>query len=231
MFNEIGDTIKPYGVEKPLWIFVGGSVTKTTSARDVSDIGEILQFFDGFLKDRAAAVARIELIRTGNHGLLSGTRDIFHNRLTRLFHGPAGERTADQVYDDALSMIFNAPNGGALHVAQLKGKDADGEIELRVGDNEAFGVVNVGDAPKVVAQAAAHGVNTGGELDFKGSLFQGINKPESTVNVLVGAKKFSEGWSSWRVSTMGLMNVGKSEGSQIIQLFGQVCDYWATEAR
>src|SRR5205085_386045 len=34
-------------------------------------------------------------------------------------------------------------------------------------------------------------------------------------------KKFSEGWNSWRVSTMGLMNVGQSEGSQIIQLFGR----------
>ncbi|MEK7384273.1 MAG: DEAD/DEAH box helicase, partial [Elusimicrobiota bacterium] len=28
-------------------------------------------------------------------------------------------------------------------------------------------------------------------------------------------------WSSWRVSTMGLMNVGKGEGAQIIQLFGR----------
>jgi len=39
--------------------------------------------------------------------------------------------------------------------------------------------------------------------------------------LLIGSKKFSEGWSSWRVSSMGLMNVGKSEGSQIIQLFGR----------
>lgn len=30
-----------------------------------------------------------------------------------------------------------------------------------------------------------------------------------------------EGWNSWRVSTMGLMNVGQTEGSQIIQLFGR----------
>lgn len=38
---------------------------------------------------------------------------------------------------------------------------------------------------------------------------------------LNGSKKFTEGWSSWRVSTMGLMNVGKGEGAQIIQLFGR----------
>ncbi|MCZ8168258.1 hypothetical protein [Flavobacterium sp.] len=38
---------------------------------------------------------------------------------------------------------------------------------------------------------------------------------------VIGSKKFTEGWSSWRVSSMGLMNIGKSEGSQIIQLFGR----------
>ena len=38
---------------------------------------------------------------------------------------------------------------------------------------------------------------------------------------VIGSKKFSEGWSSWRVSAMGLMNVGRSEGSEIIQLFGR----------
>ena len=39
--------------------------------------------------------------------------------------------------------------------------------------------------------------------------------------MLIGSKEFTEGWNSWRVSTMGPMNVGKSEGSAIIQLFGR----------
>ncbi len=57
--------------------------------------------------------------------------------------------------------------------------------------------------------------------EFSGSLFQSLNEPSSRVNLLIGSKKFTEGWSSWRVSTMGLMNVGKGEGAQIIQLFGR----------
>jgi hypothetical protein len=60
-----------------------------------------------------------------------------------------------------------------------------------------------------------------GERDFAGSLFHEINKSHSTINLLIGSKKFTEGWNSWRVSTMGLMNVGSTEGSQIIQLFGR----------
>lgn len=39
--------------------------------------------------------------------------------------------------------------------------------------------------------------------------------------MLIGSRKFTEGWSSWRVSTMGLLNMGQGEGSQIIQLFGR----------
>jgi hypothetical protein len=58
-------------------------------------------------------------------------------------------------------------------------------------------------------------------MEFSGSLFAEIRQPGGGIRILAGAKKFSEGWSSWRVSAMGLMNVGKKEGSEIIQLFGR----------
>ncbi len=53
------------------------------------------------------------------------------------------------------------------------------------------------------------------------SLFDRINRADSPINLLVGAKKFIEGWLSWRVSSMGLLRIGKGEGSQVIQLFGR----------
>ena len=81
-------------------------------------------------------------------------------------------------------------------------------------------MINVGDDAKLVKLCEENGLDTG-DREFSGSLFHDINKPDSTVNVLIGSKKFTEGWNSWRVSTMGLMNVGKTEGSQIIQLFGR----------
>ena len=60
-----------------------------------------------------------------------------------------------------------------------------------------------------------------GDKEFSGSLFQDINSSDSSVNLLIGSRKFTEGWSSWRVSTMGLLNIGKKQGAQIIQLFGR----------
>jgi len=127
--------------------------------------------------------------------------------------------TPEQIYDDTLAMVFNAPGGGQLYVENLKG--AAGEIALRVGaENEPFGVVNVGEDAKLVKLCAQAGLATG-EREFSGSLFHQINRPDSPINILIGSRKFTEGWSSWRVSTMGLMNIGKGEGSQIIQLFGR----------
>src|SRR5690606_625878 len=108
--------------------------------------------------------------------------------------------------------------GANLYLDNLKG--ADGELGLRVGDSDYFGVINVGDE-KTLYQLAVNNQVLGSERDFSESLFKQINEDASTINLLIGSKKFSEGWSSWRVSSMGLMNVGKSEGSQIIQLFGR----------
>jgi hypothetical protein len=214
LYREQERAFRPFNIDKPLWIFVGGSVTKTLATRDASDIIEILIFLSRYVLDRAASIQRIE--RVLNQGLVTaGGKNLFAGRFTYL--NTAG-LSAAQVFDETLTTLFNAVGGGSLSVENLKG--VTGEIALRVGDNEPFGVINVGDDAKLVKLCEENGLQTG-EREFSGSLFREINKPHSTVNLLIGSKKFTEGWNSWRVSTMGLMNVGQTEGSQIIQLFGR----------
>ena len=195
---------------------MGGRVTATlATTKDASDIIEILLFLARFLGDRVGSIERINRILTQGLTTAQG-RNLFAGRFS--FLNSAG-MTAEQLYDDALATVFNAPGGGALHVDSLRG--AAGEIALCVGDNYAFGVISVGDAAKLSKLCGGHASLIVGEKDFGGSLFHDINKAHSTVNLLIGSKKFTEGWNSWRVSTMGLMNVGSTEGSQIIQLFGR----------
>ena len=215
LYREQGATFRPFNIETPLWIFVGGSVTATLATRDASDIVEILQFFGRYVADRSGSIARIQSVL--NEGLVTATgRNLFAERFKYL--NTCG-LTPSQVFDETLATLFNAPGGGQLYVENLKG--ATGEVALRLGaENEAFGVINVGDDAKLVKLCEEHGLATG-EREFSGSLFHEINTAHSTVNLLIGSKKFTEGWSSWRVSTMGLMNVGKGEGAQIIQLFGR----------
>jgi hypothetical protein len=215
LFREHEAAFRPFNIEKPLWIFVGGSVTASLPTRDATDIVEILCFLARYVADRAGSMQRIE--RVLHQGIETATgKNLFAGRFVYL--NTCG-LTPAQVFDETLSTLFNAPGGGHLSLENLKG--ATGELALRLGaEHEPFGVINVGEDAKLLKLCEEHGIATG-ERAFSGSLFHEINKPHSPVNLLIGSKKFSEGWSSWRVSTMGLMNVGKGEGSQIIQLFGR----------
>lgn len=215
LYREHGAAFRPFNIEKPLWVFVGGSVTATLATRDATDIVEILQFLARYVADRQGSIERIR--RVLHEGLITATgRDLFANRFTYL---NTSGLTPAQLFEETLATLFNAPAGGRLYIENLKG--ATGEVALRLGaENEPFGVINVGDDAKLVKLCEQHGLDTG-ERDFSESLFHAINTPASSVNLLIGSKKFTEGWSSWRVSTMGLMNVGKGEGAQIIQLFGR----------
>ena len=73
-------------------------------------------------------------------------------------------------------------------------------------------------------EADGAGINVEDDV-ISDSLFEGINDPASEINILIGAKKFMEGWNSWRVSNMGLLNIGRTEGSEIIQLLVEACAY------
>ena len=214
LYREHETALRPFNLERPLWIFVGGRVTATLAKRDASDIVEILRFLAGYVSDRAGSVARIREILA--RGLVSAAgENLFAGRFTHL---AASGLAAEQVFDETLDLLFNARRGGALHVENLKG--AAGEVALRVGDNDPFGVVNVGEDAKLVALCEREGFHVA-EREFAGSLFHDLAAPRSTVHVLIGSRKFTEGWNSWRVGTMGLMNVGRGEGAQIIQLFGR----------
>lgn len=222
IFQHKKEELRPFLIEKPLWIFVGGSVTKTPRKRDVADVVDILLFLAGFVKKRQESINYLNLLLGGSSGLQdSKGRELFRGAFTYL--GNIGI-TGEQAYQDILATLFNANVPGAMHVKRLKaGGEAEGEVALHIGDdNEPFGLINVGDPSGLSKLCEKHPDELAvSESEFSKSLFKDINSTESTLNVLIGSKKFSEGWSSWRVSTMGLMNIGKQEGSQIIQLFGR----------
>lgn len=216
--NEL--SYKPFLIEKPLWVFVGGSVNavRTQKGKKVSDVTDVLLFIARFIKEDNESTRYIQFLLSGKPGLLDGKgQEIFRNSFPYL---SSLEMSSKEIYEDVLKVLFNSKVAKAtLKVEKLKGQDS--ELALRLGDSTPFGVINVGDASQLWKLCEDYPELIATERDFAESYFHTINNKLSTINLLIGSKKFTEGWSSWRVSTMGLMNMGRSEGSQIIQLFGR----------
>jgi hypothetical protein len=221
VFHDKNADFRPFRIQNPLWIFVGGSVTKAPSKKDISDVVDILLFLARFVKNRAGSISYLDLLMSGESGLHAKGQELFAGAFKYL--GQLG-LSAEDIFKDILKTLFNAEVPAALHIRQIKAKgEAEGELSLHIGDdNEPFGLINVGDPAGLRQLCEKHAEDIAvSDSEFAESLFRSLHQADSRIHILIGAKKFSEGWSSWRVSTMGLMNVGKNEGSQIIQLFGR----------
>lgn len=226
------EALRPYNIEPPLWILLGTSVSRdkgrradnTVAAREErADVARVLGFLKRFSEEPEWACSRIAACLDGQSGfeLEGGGADLFSRplkNLRRQFN--AGQ--ARELYQTVKRDVFHGTGG--LEVWEIK--NAAGEFGLRLSTVEGdqspyFGVINIGDTHSFRKHIEQYlNIDAHPETQ-RGSLFTGIDTTDSRVNLLVGAKKFIEGWSSWRVSAMGLMNIGRGEGSQIMQLFGR----------
>ncbi|MBN2420188.1 MAG: DEAD/DEAH box helicase family protein [Deltaproteobacteria bacterium] len=221
LFEKFRNELRPYNIEKPLWVFVGSKVIGNgsssftrTDRQNISDVTMVVRFFQDILADPSALQEDIDKILENRANLVNADGDdIFKKRFEYL-------RKNRPDASIILSKVFH----GAGQMNALQIKQGDGEIGLRTLMGEQyFAVINIGDVAKYVKKLEE---DLDGSIpiqddNFTRSLFQDISASTSTVNILIGSKKFIEGWNSWRVSSMGLMNMGKSEGPQIIQLFGR----------
>jgi len=227
IFKKFPEIMAEYGIEKPLCVFVGNSVNagnkkKTGSEDEVSTESDVLTLIK-FLAEAVRVPAKTKKVFNAllnDESLLTDAG--WHNLSAHQFLFLKNEfGDGEAVYKELLEDVFNATTGTRLVARHLS---AAGEIALCVGsDSPAFALINIGDTAtfaKTLAEKA--GTVFSVETDaLAGSIFHNIEEKNSSISFLVGSKKFTEGWSSWRVSTMGLMNVGRSEGTQIIQLFGR----------
>jgi len=233
IYEEKSKDLEPFNLEKPLWVFVGSTVSSAKGTNDekivATDVAQIIHFIADFLDNKQAVCRRMQKILTGkgqDTGLLDKDgNDIFTGAFTFLAKAMNAGETVEDLYRDILGRLFNNPAGGQLELSRIKGES--GEVALRVGaaDNP-FGLINVGDAKGLcdhIEEVASQNdiPLTIEDSDFTEAMFASVKDSGSPVNLLIGSKKFVEGWDCWRVSTMGLMHVGRSEGAQIIQLFGR----------
>lgn len=210
-----------HNLEKPLWVLLGSSVNAmyTLDQERRSDVAEVVFFLQRFLEDPGWAIATIERILNRTSGFEDATNggDLFAPHIEHLLG-----MSPQDLYDRIRHRVFHGT--GALEIRELK--QAEGELGLRastgtVEESAYFGVINIGDVPAfktyLEEQLSIHVE----EDRVTTSQFSLVERVDSPINVLIGAKKFIEGWSCWRVSSMGLLNVGRGQGPQVIQLFGR----------
>ena len=216
IWREHGAHWQAFNPAKPLWVFLGKTVTGTSRADRAtqSDVVRILDFLGWVLAHGETVRPMLERLLAGESGLLDAAgRDVFAGGFPHLPRG-------GDLYTDLCATLFHG--AGRLRVAYLTA--GEGELHLRTADHEPFGVVNVGDAAALyrrLTERADQDFDVEREMGFVPRLFADMDRSDSPVNVVIGARRFIAGWNSWRVSTMGLMHVGVGEGPEIIQMFGR----------
>jgi len=211
LYNEKNRLAKEYNIEKPLWIFVG---TTVTGKEEESDILKIVEFLREIINNK-------EFLRQKINSVFGGTIDLQNEDGQNLFEKKFELLrnkgiSIDELINGIYRLVFNGM--GALEICELK--NSEGEFGLRINGNKYFGVINIGNASKFRGLLEQKNFTVVPEV-IKTSLFDDIKRENSPINILIGSKKFIEGWDTWRVSSMGLLNIGKGQGPQIIQLFGR----------
>ena len=219
LYRQNGARWSRFNLKKPLWVFLGKTVIGSSRAdRETrSDVVRILDFLGWFLARREAVTEMLGKLLSGRSGLTHpvGGGDYFAGRFPYL----SGRQT-DALYDEICETSFHGT--GRLRVVYLT--TGEGELHLRIADRAPFGVVNVGDSAglhKLLTERENEDYDLERNAGFAARLFHTVDRPDSTVTIVVGARRFIAGWNSWRVSAMGLMHVGVGEGPEIIQMFGR----------
>ena len=233
LFEEKSDVLREFRIEKPLLVFVGNRVTapvksgkKLTEAEKnlLTDVEQVLVFLNEFLSNRAQAIESIRAVLKDDTGLIDGSgKELFYQDFRALQEFFGIDPDPADIFVDVLRIVFNTDGSADEPRLRMENiRQVAGEIGLKVGEyGEYFGVINIGDTSGLLRICEQKGIIVSNEEFVSQSLFRNINTPDSKIKMLIGSRKFTEGWNSWRVSTMGLINFAKGEGSQAIQLFGR----------
>ena len=116
--------------------------------------------------------------------------------------------------------VFGGDIIGPLVVA--RNPENNNELLLSYGEGEKWGMINVGDGLRFYNGIENGRIEKRAEAITTPRLrFENLDDEASPINVLIGSRKFAEGWNSYRLSVIDLVNLGSAKGNLIIQIFGR----------
>lgn len=205
-------------VAAPLWVLLGLSVIGGSAAKkdleQTSDVVDVLRFLHTILSRPA------EL--RGNLDQLLGTAGIQVDILPTDVRAIACAMSRDDLVKRVLAEVFGWQAGDKVVFRIVRSASGELGLGLLRGDScHYFGVINVGDASGLKKKMEESGLAVE-EDAMTSSLFAALDAPGSRLNLLIGSRRFAEGWDNYRASSLTLLRLGQGEGSLIIQMFGRV---------
>ena len=204
-------------IAAPLWVLLGLSVIGGKAQGDkeqTSDVVDVLTYLTSMLAQPAKLAESMTQLQTA---ATVGT-DILPAEVRQATVGWNSSSLAERVLADC----FGWQQGDKPVLRIIKAATGELGLGLLRGDtSHYYGVVNVGDAAglKKALETAKLAVE---DDAMSGSLFAALDAPGSGLNVLIGSRRFAEGWDNFRASSLTLLRLGQGEGSLIIQMFGRV---------
>jgi len=222
-----------FNIENPLWILVGSSVNPKKDddkldEKTKSDIQKFIVFLSDLKTKKSEVINKIDQIlnlKTNiknidtNEDFFKGKFEYLKKILTEKF-----KEDQNKLLEDIYKIIFYTKSDAGLILSNIK--NSDGEIGLRYADNKKpFGLIYIGKGSEGVViddVIKKHEKIQRIDQEVGYSFFQTLNKKDDKpLNLLIGAKKFIEGWDNFRISSMLLLNFAKGKGASAIQLFGR----------
>ncbi|MBS0215400.1 MAG: DEAD/DEAH box helicase family protein [Proteobacteria bacterium] len=203
-------------VADPLWVLLGLHVIGGKNAAEkeqTADVVGVLQWLHAILSAPSRLADGLAKVKQVAAHL--GDRFPEDALRTLIASNP------DELAGTILASVFGWTKGDKPQFRTLS--SASGELGLGLSNGANFryyGVVNVGDPGglKKVLEESRMDVSFDA---FTPSLFARLGQNGSGLNLLIGSRRFAEGWDNYRASSMTLLRLGQSEGSLIVQMFGR----------
>jgi len=126
----------------------------------------------------------------------------------------------DVSYKDVLEFVFNSYSSGTIECKRTSLKD---ELLFKIktsSKSEYFAMLKISDV-KSWSNGILYGYDISEDISNK-SYFDTINEKDSTINILMGSKIFSEGWDSNRPNIINFLNIGSANAKKyVMQTIGR----------
>ena len=200
IWRDGGAQWRAFHPAKPLWVFLGKTVTGSSKADRAtrSDVVRILRFLGwgagprrrGAAHDRATARRAVGAARRRGPGLL--------RRRFLPLAAHRGKTRPNRSTPTSARPCSTAREGCTWSTSP----PAKASCTFAPPTTIPSGVVNVGDSAALYKLLTE---NPDPDPDFdvdrgdglRGAAVRGVDRPDSTVNVVIGARRFIAGWNSW----------------------------------